>query len=88
MAVQLTELDSSKNWQSNSFQFTEQAIASETLTIIGSSIFFFQTRRLWTRVFTIYLYAAKYLSYMPTEEELRREIEQQKQFFLEQHNKE
>lgn len=34
------------------------------------------------------LYAAKYLPYMPTEEELRREIEQQKQFFLEQHNKE
>lgn len=33
------------------------------------------------------LYAAKYLPYMPTEEELRREIEQQKQFFLEQHNK-
>ena len=34
------------------------------------------------------LYAAKYLPYMPTEEELRREIEQQKQFFLEQHTKE
>ena len=32
------------------------------------------------------LYAAKYLPYMPTEEELSREIEQQKQFFLEQHN--
>ncbi|MBP5420340.1 MAG: DUF1016 family protein, partial [Bacteroidales bacterium] len=31
------------------------------------------------------LYAAKYMTYMPTEEELRREIEQQKQFFLEQH---
>jgi len=30
------------------------------------------------------LYAAKYMTYMPTEEELRREIEQQKQFFLEQ----
>ena len=28
------------------------------------------------------LYAAKYLTYMPTKEELRREIEQQKQFFL------
>jgi hypothetical protein len=25
------------------------------------------------------------MTYMPTEEELRREIEQQKQFFLEQH---
>ena len=34
------------------------------------------------------LYAAKYLPYMPTEEELSREIEQQKQFFLEQQNKE
>ena len=31
------------------------------------------------------LYAAKYMSYMPTEEELRNEIEQQKRFFLEQH---
>ena len=30
------------------------------------------------------LYAAKYMIYMPTEEELRREIEQQKRFFLEQ----
>ena len=28
------------------------------------------------------LYAAKYLTYLPTPEELRREIEQQKQFFL------
>lgn len=28
------------------------------------------------------LFAAKYLTYMPTKEELRREIEQQKQFFL------
>ena len=28
------------------------------------------------------LYAAKYMTFMPTEEELRREIEQQKQFFL------
>ena len=27
------------------------------------------------------LYAAKYLTYMPTQEELRREIEQQKTFF-------
>ena len=33
------------------------------------------------------LFAAKYMAYMPTEEELRREIEQQKRFFLEQHNK-
>lgn len=32
------------------------------------------------------LYAAKYMAYMPTEEELLREIEQQKRFFLEQHN--
>ena len=31
------------------------------------------------------LFAAKYLTYMPTEEELRREIEQQKDFFLLQH---
>lgn len=30
------------------------------------------------------LFAAKYLTYMPSQEELRREIEQQKQFFLEQ----
>lgn len=30
------------------------------------------------------LFAAKYMTYMPTEEELRREIEHQKQFFLEQ----
>ena len=27
------------------------------------------------------MYAAKYLTYMPTQEELRREIEQQKEFF-------
>jgi hypothetical protein len=32
------------------------------------------------------LFAAKYMTYMPTEEELRREIENQKRFFLEQHN--
>jgi len=31
------------------------------------------------------LFAAKYMAYMPTEEELRREIETQKRFFLEQH---
>ena len=30
------------------------------------------------------LFAAKYMTYMPTEEELRHEIEHQKQFFLEQ----
>lgn len=30
------------------------------------------------------LYAAKYMTYMPTEDELRNEIEQQKRFFLEQ----
>ena len=34
------------------------------------------------------MYASKYLTYMPTEEELRREIEQQKHFFLMQHGKE
>lgn len=34
------------------------------------------------------LFAAKFMSYMPTEEELRREVEQQKRFFLEQHEKE
>ena len=35
------------------------------------------------------LYAAKYLTYMPTKEELRREIEQQKEFFrLQNKNKE
>lgn len=33
------------------------------------------------------LYAAKYMAYMPTEEELLREIEQQKRFFLEQHGR-
>lgn len=32
------------------------------------------------------IFAAKYMAYMPTEEELRREIEQQKQFFIEQHS--
>lgn len=31
------------------------------------------------------LFATKYMAYMPTEEELRNEIEQQKRFFLEQH---
>lgn len=31
------------------------------------------------------LFAAKYMTYMPTEEELRREIEQQKQFYLSHH---
>lgn len=34
------------------------------------------------------LFASKYMAYMPTEEELRREIEQQKQFFLAQQGKE
>lgn len=34
------------------------------------------------------LFASKYMAYMPTEEELCREIEQQKRFFLEQHGKE
>ena len=34
------------------------------------------------------LFAAKYMAYMPTEEELRREIEQQKRFFMEQHGME
>ena len=33
------------------------------------------------------LYAAKYLTYMPTKEELRREIEQQKEFFRLQNGK-
>lgn len=31
------------------------------------------------------LFAAKYMTYMPTEEELRQEIERQKRFFLEHH---
>lgn len=34
------------------------------------------------------LFASKYLTYMPTQEELRREIEQQKEFFLLQNEKE
>lgn len=34
------------------------------------------------------LYATKYMTYMPTEDELRNEIEQQKRFFLEQHETE
>ena len=34
------------------------------------------------------IFAAKYMTYMPTEDELRREIEQQKRFFLEQHEEE
>ena len=33
------------------------------------------------------IFAAKYMTYMPTEEELRNEIEQQKQFFMEQYKK-
>ena len=33
------------------------------------------------------LFASKYMAYMPTEEELRREIETQKRFFMEQHGK-
>ena len=33
------------------------------------------------------LYAAKYLTYMPTQEELRREIEQQKEFYMLQSGK-
>lgn len=33
------------------------------------------------------LFAAKYMTYMPTEEELRREIDRQKQFFLAHHQK-
>lgn len=32
------------------------------------------------------LFAAKYMTYMPTEEELRNEIERQKQFFLDHHS--
>ena len=32
------------------------------------------------------LYAAKYMTYMPTEEELKQEIEQQKEFFRSQHS--
>lgn len=32
------------------------------------------------------LFAAKYMTYMPTEEELRQEIDRQKQFFLEHHS--
>lgn len=35
-----------------------------------------------------HLFAAKYLTYMPTQEELRREIEQQKEFFRLQHKEE
>lgn len=34
------------------------------------------------------LFASKYMAYMPSEEELRRTIEEQKRFFLEQHGKE
>lgn len=34
------------------------------------------------------LFASKYMAYMPTEEELRREIEAQKRFFIEQYGKE
>lgn len=34
------------------------------------------------------LFATKYMPYMPTEEELRHEIERQKQFFLEHHKSE
>ena len=31
------------------------------------------------------IFATKYMTYMPTEDELRQEIEQQKRFFMEQH---
>ena len=34
------------------------------------------------------LYATKFMTYMPSEDELRNEIEQQKRFFLEQHSNE
>lgn len=34
------------------------------------------------------LFAAKYMAFMPTEEELQREIEKQKRFFLSQHGNE
>ena len=33
------------------------------------------------------LFAAKYMTYMPTEEELRSEVERQKQFFMNHHKK-
>ena len=32
------------------------------------------------------LFAAKYMAYMPTQEELQKEIERQKQFFLDAHS--
>lgn len=32
------------------------------------------------------LFAAKYMTYMPTQEELQKEIERQKQFFLDAHS--
>ena len=34
------------------------------------------------------LFATKFMTYMPSEDELRNEIEQQKRFFLEQHSTE
>jgi hypothetical protein len=34
------------------------------------------------------LFATKFMTYMPSEDELRNEIEQQKRFFLEQHGNE
>ena len=34
------------------------------------------------------LFASKYMPFLPTQEELRFEIEQQKRFFLEQHQEE
>ena len=34
------------------------------------------------------IFAAKYMTYMPTEEELKQEIDQQKRFFMEQHETE
>ena len=33
------------------------------------------------------LFAAKYMTYMPTQEELKAEIERQKQYFIETHSK-
>ena len=43
------------------------------------------SENMWSTRDSDQLFAAKYMTYMPTEEELRREIEQQKEFYRLQH---
>ena len=43
------------------------------------------SENMWSTRDSDQLFAAKYMTYMPTEEELRREIEQPKEFYRLQH---